>query len=57
MKKEKIKIASIKTFERKKYLIELESEDARAALKSRRMMLDIASNYKKWQHQPKLPPM
>ena len=46
MKKEKTKIANIKTFERKKYLIELKSEDARTALKSRFMMLNIATNYR-----------
>ena len=44
--KEKTKRTNIKTFERKKYLIKLKSEDARTALKSRLMMLNIATNYR-----------
>ena len=36
----------IETFERKGYLTELKSEDARVAIKSRLMMLNLATNYK-----------
>ena len=46
MRKEKSKIANIETFERKEYLTELKSEDARVAIKSRLMMLNLATNYK-----------
>ena len=46
MRKEKSKIANIETFERKEYLTELKSEDARVAIKSRLMMLILTTNYK-----------
>ena len=50
MRKEKSKIANIETFEKKEYLTKLKSEDARVAIKSRLMMLNLATNYKSGSH-------